>query len=135
MVSMGRGLVSIGTDRNTSIDALSWWLYSFKPTSSPHHGPLLCKIYCKALRTQPKDQAAAYLFVPMKHLLWFLVFIALTPQSHVMAQDRKYGPLRLDLRNVRKNDFAFIVPAKNKQDQTLFLGIYCEERLFNFRKH
>ena len=68
----------------------------------------------------------------MKHLLGFLVFIALTPQSHVMAQDRKYGPLRLDLRNVRKNDFAFIVPAKNKQDQTLFLGIYCEERLFNF---
>ena len=49
-----------------------------------------------------------------------------------MAQERRYGPLRLDLRNVRKNDFAYIIPAKNKRDQALYLGIYCEERLFNF---
>ena len=68
----------------------------------------------------------------MKRFLGFLVVMSLISQSHVMAQVRKYGPLRLDLRNVRKDDFAFIVPAINKQDQTLFLGIYCEERLFNF---
>ena len=68
----------------------------------------------------------------MNHFLGFLVFISLTSQSHVMAQVRKYGPLRLDLRNARKVDSAFIIPAKNKQDQTLFLGIYCEKRLFNF---
>ena len=68
----------------------------------------------------------------MKRFLDFFVVISLISQSHVMAQVRKYGPLRLDLRNVRKNDFAYIIPAKNKRDQALFLGIYCEERLFNF---
>ena len=68
----------------------------------------------------------------MNRFLRFIFFILLISQSDVRAQERRYGPLRLDLRNVRKNDFAFIIPAKNKQDQALFLGIYCKERLFNF---
>ncbi len=66
----------------------------------------------------------------MKRFFGFLGIISLT--SHVMAQERKYGPLRLDFQNARKIDFAIIIPAKNQQGQSLFLGIYCQDRLFNF---
>ncbi|GIR74844.1 MAG: hypothetical protein CM15mP77_0010 [Synechococcus sp.] len=32
---------------------------------------------------------------------------------------------------VKMISLFLLYPLKNKQDQTLFLGIYCEERLFN----
>ena len=67
----------------------------------------------------------------MKQFLGFLCLFS-SLASHAMAQERKYGPLRLDFKNARKNDFAIIIPAKNSKDQSLFLGIYCQDRLFNF---
>ena len=66
----------------------------------------------------------------MKRLLGLLSVIPLA--SHAVAQERTYGPIRLDYNNARKIDFAIIIPAKNQQNQSLFLGIYCEDRLFNF---
>ena len=29
-------------------------------------------------------------------------------------------------------DDSIVIPAKNSRDQLLFVGIYCEKRLFNF---
>ena len=66
----------------------------------------------------------------MKRFLGFLCVISLA--SHAMAQERKYGPLRLDFKYARKNNFAVIIPAKNTKDQSLFIGVYCKDRLFNY---
>jgi len=62
-----------------------------------------------------------------------LIFLAMlwmaVPTS---AQVRQYGPLKLDFRQARKMDRSIVIPAKNPRGQILFVGIFCEKRLFNF---
>ena len=77
-----------------------------------------------------KNYAASQLFSCMKRFLGFLCVISLA--SNAIAQERKYGTLRLDFKYARKNDFAVVIPAKNNKDQRIFIGVYCQDRLFNF---
>lgn len=51
---------------------------------------------------------------------------------NVKAYDRKYGPLDLNFKNARRSNSSIVIPAKNQQGQSLFIGIYCKDRLFNF---
>ena len=60
-----------------------------------------------------------------------LLFIA-TIFNHltVRAQDRTYISLNFD--EATRIENTIVLPAKNQQGKDLFLGIFCEERLFNF---
>ena len=66
----------------------------------------------------------------MKHLLVFFTFFIMS--AYARAQDRKYGPLLVDFENARRSNSSIIIPARNQKGQSLFIGVYCKNRLFNF---
>ena len=61
-----------------------------------------------------------------------LLFAMVSMILPAAAEVRSYGPLRLDFRQTRKMDDSIVIPAKNSRGQLLFVGVYCEKRLFNF---
>ena len=66
----------------------------------------------------------------MKILPFVAAFLSIT--STARAQVRTYGPLVLNFDEATRIENTIVLPAKNQQGQALFLGIFCEERLFNF---
>ena len=46
---------------------------------------------------------------------------------------KSYGPLLLDINNVKYDDKLFFVPMLNSYDKPLFLAINCKTNLFNIK--
>ena len=45
---------------------------------------------------------------------------------------KRYGPLRIFMGQAKLMNGSIVIPAKNSGGQYLFVGVYCEKKLFNF---
>ena len=48
------------------------------------------------------------------------------------AELRQYGPLNVDFSQSKTMNGAIMLRATNSRDQVLFVGAYCDKRLFNY---
>ena len=45
---------------------------------------------------------------------------------------KRYGPLRIFMAQAKLMNGSIVIPAKNSGGQDLFVGVFCEKKLFNF---
>ena len=45
---------------------------------------------------------------------------------------RRYGPLRIFVGQAKLMNGSVVIPAKNSGGQDLFVGVFCDKKLFNF---
>ena len=58
--------------------------------------------------------------------LCFSVAVEAAPKA------RRYGPLRIFLGQAKLMNGSVVIPAKNSGGQDLFVGVFCDKKLFNF---
>ena len=71
----------------------------------------------------------------MKFASWGVVaFMALHLCASVKAapNGKRYGPLRIFMGQAKVMNGSIVIPAKNSGGQDLFVGVFCDKKLFNF---